>query len=127
MELYIGGCSQGKLNYVLKKTGFSEEMVLDAEEITGRNIKREVLIINHFHLLVKNILKDGKIPEDTIKEIAEENPELIIICDEVGNGIIPVEAAEREYRERLGRILCGLAEKAVKVERIICGIGQRIK
>lgn len=127
MELYIGGCSQGKLNYVLKKTGISEEMVLDAEEITGRNIKREVLIINHFHLLVKNILKDGKIPEDTIKEIAEENPELIIICDEVGNGIIPVEAAEREYRERLGRILCGLAEKAVKVERIICGIGQRIK
>ncbi len=127
MELYIGGCSQGKLNYVLKKTGISEEMVLDAEEITGRNIKREVLIINHFHLLVKNILKDGRIPEDTIKEIAEENPELIIICDEVGNGIVPVEAAEREYRERLGRILCGLAEKAVRVERIICGIGQRIK
>ncbi len=127
MELYIGGCSQGKLNYVLKKTGISEEMVLDAEEITGRNIKREVLIINHFHLLVKNILKDGRNPEDTIKEIAEENPELIIICDEVGNGIVPVEAAEREYRERLGRILCGLAEKAVKVERIICGIGQRIK
>ncbi len=127
MELYIGGCSQGKLNYVLKKTGISEEMVLDAVEITGRNIKREVLIINHFHLLVKNILKDGRNPEDTIKELSEENPELIIICDEVGNGIVPVEAAEREYRERLGRILCGLAEKAVKVERIICGIGQRIK
>lgn len=127
MELYIGGCSQGKLNYVLKKTGISEEMVLDAEEITGRNIKREVLIINHFHLLVKNILKDGRNPEDIINEISEENPELIIICDDVGNGIIPVEAAEREYRERLGRILCGLAEKAVKVERIICGIGQRIK
>ncbi|BCJ99183.1 bifunctional adenosylcobinamide kinase/adenosylcobinamide-phosphate guanylyltransferase [Anaerocolumna chitinilytica] len=127
MELYIGGCSQGKLNYVLKKTGISEEMVLDAVEITGRNIKREVLIINHFHLLVKNILKDGRNPEDTIKELSEENPELIIICDEVGNGIVPVEAAEREYRERLGRILCGLAEKAVKVERIICGIGQIIK
>ena len=127
MELYIGGCSQGKLNYVLKKTGISEEMVLDAEEITGTNIKREVLIINHFHLLVKNILKDGRNPEDIINEISEENPELIIICDDVGNGIIPVEAAEREYRERLGRILCGLAEKAVKVERIICGIGQRIK
>lgn len=127
MELYIGGCSQGKLNYVLKKTGISEELVLDAVEITGRNIKREVLIINHFHLLVKNILKDGKNPEDTVKEISVENPELIIICDEVGNGIVPVEAAEREYRERLGRILCGLAEKAVRVERIICGIGQRIK
>ena len=127
MELYIGGCSQGKLNYVLKKTGISEELVLDAVEITGRNIKREVLIINHFHLLVKNILKDGKNPEDTVKEISAQNPELIIICDEVGNGIVPVETAEREYRERLGRILCGLAEKAVRVERIICGIGQRIK
>lgn len=127
MELYIGGCSQGKLHYVLKQTGIPEDMVLDAAEITGNDIKKEVLIINHFHLLVKSILKEGGNPEEIINEITEENAGLIIISDEVGNGIVPMEAAEREYRERLGRILCGLAEKAVRVERIICGIGQRIK
>lgn len=51
----------------------------------------------------------------------------IIICDEVGNGIVPASPAEREYRERVGRILITLAQKAEEVERVICGIGQKLK
>ena len=50
-----------------------------------------------------------------------------IICDEVGNGIVPMDAFEREYRERLGRFLIEVAKRADRVERIMCGIGQRIK
>jgi adenosyl cobinamide kinase/adenosyl cobinamide phosphate guanylyltransferase len=38
-----------------------------------------------------------------------------------------MDAFEREYRERLGRILITIAAKADRVERVICGIGQRIK
>ena len=34
---------------------------------------------------------------------------------------------EREYRERVGRLLIRLAEEAETVERIICGMGQKIK
>ncbi len=55
------------------------------------------------------------------------NDNCIIISDEIGNGIVPVEAFEREYRERTGRILIQLAQKAEEVERVICGIGQKIK
>lgn len=32
-----------------------------------------------------------------------------------------------DVRELTGRLLCGLAEKADRVERIVCGIGERIK
>ena len=35
--------------------------------------------------------------------------------------------SKREYRELTGRLLCELANKADRVERIVCGIGERIK
>ena len=50
-----------------------------------------------------------------------------MICDEIGNGIVPVDGFEREYRERTGKILVALAAGAKEVVRVICGIGQKIK
>ena len=61
------------------------------------------------------------------KRLLAANPDCIILCDEVGCGIVPLERAEREYRELVGRIQILLAERAVSVERIICGISQKIK
>ena len=51
----------------------------------------------------------------------------MIISDEIGNGIVPVDAFERDYRERTGRMLITLASQADEVVRVICGIGQKIK
>ena len=65
--------------------------------------------------------------KEKILSFIEENKECIIICDEIGNGIVPLDAFEREYREHTGRILIELAGKADEVVRIICGIQQRIK
>ena len=59
--------------------------------------------------------------------ILKQYPECFIISDEIGNGIVPMDAFEREYRERTGRILVDLANKAEEVERVICGLGQKIK
>ena len=57
----------------------------------------------------------------------ERHPDCIIISDEIGNGIVPLDGFEREYRERTGRMLVELADRAEEVIRVICGIGQRIK
>lgn len=127
MELYIGGYAQGKLSYVLRQTGLPADKVLDGAEVPEGCDMTKAGILNHLHLLVRNLLKEGRNPEDMIEKMIRQNPRLIIISDEVGNGIVPMDAADREYRERLGRILCSLAEKAEKVERILCGIGQKIK
>ena len=51
----------------------------------------------------------------------------IVIADEIGNGIVPLDAFEREYREQTGRAEILLAKKADEVVRVICGIGQKIK
>ena len=56
-----------------------------------------------------------------------EHPDGIIICDEVGCGVVPVEPAQRARREAVGRLCCRLAERAERVERIFCGLPMVLK
>lgn len=123
MKLVIGGYAQGKLEYVMKKYGAAPDMVWDGE-LPGN---AKMVVINHFHNWVKRSLSEGRHPEEEIRTFLERHQDCIIISDEIGNGIIPADVFEREYRERTGRILVELAEKAEEVERVICGIGQKIK
>lgn len=110
MELYIGGCFQGKYNYVLTKRKVPDERIW-----------------KDFHVWFREKMKEGKNPEQEAGEYLCRHPDTVVICDEVGNGIVPADPFEREYRERLGRMLITIAAGADRVERVICGIGQRIK
>lgn len=51
----------------------------------------------------------------------------ILITDEIGCGIVPVDPFERMYREETGRICCRIAAGSKEVWRVCCGLGQRIK
>lgn len=110
MQLYIGGYGQGKKEYVQKKTG-----------------NMAAPIVNDLHLWVKELLAAGQPAEEIVWDYYTKHPDCIFICDEIGNGIVPVEAAEREYRDRLGQLLIRLAKEAETVERIVCGMGQKLK
>lgn len=124
MKLVIGGYAQGKLRYILRREAIPEKLVFD-----GRlpDTEGECVVVNHLHELIREQLREGKDPEEAIDAFTAKNPSCILICDEIGNGIVPMDAFEREYRERTGRILIRLAEQAEEVVRVICGIGQRIK
>ena len=126
MRLVIGGYAQGKFSYVMERYGIQEAVVLDGT-IEMTTMSQKNVVMNHFHKWVKGCLEKGKNPEPMLEEFLKKNPNCIIISDEVGNGIVPMEPFEREYRERLGRCLIELAKKAESVERVICGIGQKIK
>lgn len=127
MKLVIGGFAQGKLNYVLQTYGLQQNIVWDSILQENQALPGETVIINHFHNWVKARIAVGGCPEREIMDFVERCPECVIISDEIGNGIVPLEAFEREYRERTGRILVELASRAETVERVICGIGQKIK
>lgn len=124
MRLVIGGYAQGKLNYVLRTYDLDEGQVLDSEmsEKTDKTV-----VFNHLHSWVKERILAGGNPEKELETMIERWPDCILISDEIGNGIVPLETGEREYRERLGRMLVEIAKKADSVERVFCGIGQRIK
>lgn len=131
MKLVIGGYSQGKLNYVLQNIN-SDFMVFDGTLPDDAQLQKVVsqkknVIIHRFHNWVRARILQGGNPEEEILAFLQKSPDSIIISDETGNGIVPVDAFEREYRERTGRILVELAKRADEVVRVICGIGQKIK
>lgn len=75
-------------------------------------------------------------PKDTLPALHELEPlppleELLgyeaVICDEVGCGVVPLERADRERREAIGRLCCALAREAQAVYRLQCGLAMRLK
>ena len=132
MKLVIGGYTQGKLDYVLGEKILTDFCIVEgklpnAEQLQGAKDSAKTVIVNHFHEWMRANILQGKNPEQEILEFVGNNPNSIVISDEIGNGIVPIDSFEREYRERTGRILVKLAEQADEVVRVICGIGQRIK
>ena len=126
MELYIGGYAQGKLQYVSNKYGIPAERISDGAVEDYRKMEGKV-IYDHFHLWVRRLMEQGVDVEAALEELLAAQPDAVIISDEIGCGIVPMDAFEREDREKTGRLLCAIAARADRVERIVCGIGQQIK
>ena len=124
MRLVIGGSAQGKLAYVLSTF---EDRKPDVYEGIPEDPVESPFVVNHLHLWIRERILAGGSPEKELEECLDRYPDCVILCDEVGNGIVPVDPLEREYRERTGRIQIGLAKRAETVERIVCGISQRSK
>ena len=113
MVLVIGGAGAGKRDYV-KSLGYSEQDIAD-----GLIDDRKVV----YHL--QNIVFDDpdRAPELFDQLLAKE----VVVCDEVGSGIIPLSARERQAREATGRLCIRLAQRARRVVRLVCGIPVVIK
>ena len=124
MKFITGGAYQGKLEYAKK-------LYLDADWADGAGCSLEELLscgaVDHFHLFVRRWLQAGKTPKELTKAIFDKNSSLIIVCDEIGCGLVPVDAFEREYREAVGRICTELVKYADEVHRVTCGAGVRLR
>ena len=51
----------------------------------------------------------------------------VVIATEVGGGVVPVDAGERDAREAAGRLACLLAQRADTVVRVFCGLPMVLK
>lgn len=135
MILVIGGYAQGKLEYVKDKYQIGEEDIFDfdvddiaeLERYSDGSFSDSRIVLNNINSLIKKELDDGKDPEELLEKILSKFNNAIIITDEVGNGIVPIDKNERIYREKTGRLQCMLAQNADEVIRVTCGLGQRIK
>lgn len=122
MVLIIGGMAQGKLDYVLGKTGYTRDDV--AYDFCSA-LNRPVLY--GLHDVVAQSLRLGGEPESEVRKIMDENPKIVIICDELGCGVVPIDPFERKWRDCVGRICCDIARSAERVERILCGLPMVLK
>lgn len=130
MILVTGGAFQGKTEFAktLKENLINKEQpkIVDAQTIMTENLQ-QIDIVKDFHLLIRRLLEQGLDARREVSKLLEKNPNLILVVDELGCGIIPADAFERSYRETVGRICCEIAADAQAVYRVNCGIGIRIK
>ena len=122
--MIIGGAYQGKLNYA-KKT-FPEVQWIDGEYCEKNEIF-QCEGIYHFHKYIERLLSEGEDISELAKQLKEKNPDLILVTDEIGYGIVPMDPFLREVRETTGRICTELAKDAKSVIRVVCGIPTVIK
>ena len=120
MRLITGGFSQGKVRYAQKKYDISDSEIVDAAVASRQKMEEAELVYNLQEFIREN-------HNGCVCELPAFREDAVIICDEVGCGVIPLSSEEREFREAVGRICCQLAEQAESVELVRCGIARRIK
>lgn len=101
LHVYVTGpMASGKREYVLDTLGISaSEAAFEVQEL----LRKE--------------------PDMDVAGLVEELSRFQAITQtEVGAGVIPLAAAEREWRERAGRLACLLASRADIVVRMVCGV-----
>lgn len=126
MVLVVGGSHQGKRAYACKRFGLPKENFIDGASCTLEELYHCVGVY-HFHEFMKKSMSNKKNLLDIHTLLREKNPEIIIITNEIGYGIVPIDPFERRYREQTGRICCKLAEASSQVYRVVSGIGMMIK
>ena len=108
MIMITGGSFQGK-------TDFAKSHFPDRERIV------------HFEEEILKCIRENKDPQKYTEHVIEQHPHAVVLMDEIGNGIVPVEKEERVWREAAGRAGCILAEHSEEVYRVMVGMGVRIK
>lgn len=107
------------------------------EEVVDEVEQDQPIIFNHFHNMVRCLYLDDTVDhKDSVEEIETYLWSRLqktlknckwILCDEVGNGVIPISGADRDYRMVVGRLQSRLAKEAEEVYRMTCGMPTKIK
>jgi adenosylcobinamide kinase/adenosylcobinamide-phosphate guanylyltransferase len=124
MHFIFGGRGMGKLDYakgLVADPVVCDLSACDAEEIFSADI------LYGAHLLVKRLMHEGRQPEEYFRGMLERLAGKIVIGDEVGSGIVPVDAFERAWRDEVGRVYQLLAAHAKRVTRVWAGLPQELK
>ena len=121
MVFIFGGAYQGKREFAENTFSIGAE---------------EERLIDNLNEWIRNLVEDGRDSDagvdaliaDIEKRERELNgQEVIVVMDDVSQGLVPMDAVDRAYREANGRAMIKLAKHASAVYRVFCGIGTRIK
>ncbi len=120
MYLIIGGRSQGKLDFAKNLIKNAKVLNCEKEDI---NFGIDFDIVFNIHIFIRKLLEKDIEPEAWFEQRLKFFENKILIGDEVGSGIVPVEAFERKWRDEVGKTYVFLAKNSQKVYRVWAGIG----
>ena len=113
MLLVVGGCASGKRTFV-QSLGYAPEQMANA------TIDDAPVIFNVQDLATSC----GLSAQELAAKLLEKD---VVIGNEVGSGVIPLQAKDRETRELVGALYRILAEQADAVVRMVVGIPTVLK
>ena len=109
MILVVGGMASGKRSYV-ESLGF-------ASSSFDEGVLGSALVLYG----LEDILRAGALSDDQFEVLCTKD---VVVCTEVGSGVVPMDKQERVWRELVGRTTATLAARATCVVRMVCGIPQ---
>ena len=124
MKMIIGGAFQGKTALSMEK--YPDIVWVDGADADWNLIGTAKGILN-FHEFIRNEMQKKKDVSGLAEQLISCNPDVVLVSDEVGYGVVPIDAFDRAYREAVGRICTKLAAYSSDVTRVVCGIGTVIK
>lgn len=132
MHLVIGGAYNGKRNYVTTKLTKEGQTwtYIDASEYKSlreavTDIKGLLVVDNIHQWLANTTLSELEAIETIITTFLEK--QVIFILTEMGRGIVPIEASQRQLRDTIGRLYQQLFQQADEITRIWYGLSQTLK
>jgi adenosylcobinamide kinase/adenosylcobinamide-phosphate guanylyltransferase len=114
MILVVGGRGAGKMAYVKSAYGYADSDI-SAAEFDSRPVLADL----------QSLVREKPVPPEALLPGLMKRK--IIICDEVGCGVVPLDPGERAWRDRVGRLCALLAARADRVIRVCCGLPVFIK
>lgn len=112
MILVIGGIASGKRTYV-RSLGYTDEQM-------SPELAADAPVL----LALEELLHHGPLSEQDMQAVLAKD---VVVCCEVGSGVVPIDADERTWRELVGRTCAKLATEAEQVVRMVCGIPLQLR
>lgn len=142
MKLVIGGNYQGKKEAACRLFGLDMSDFADGKTCAFADIF-SCRAISDFQEFIRRYMLEPEAAQDLTEnpaavqeqdplgmlpqQLAERNPQICIVSNEIGYGVVPIDAQEREWRELTGRVCCRIAEASDTVVRVAAGIPMVIK
>ena len=125
MILIFGGAYQGKTGYAKENWNFTDSDIFICEESLSIDLSKKVIV--GLEKFIFACTCEGSEAKDVLKSYEESMTDKIFIVDDISQGIVPMDADRRAWREAVGRTLLWLGREADEVHRVFCGLGQRLK
>ncbi|HLR60214.1 MAG TPA: bifunctional adenosylcobinamide kinase/adenosylcobinamide-phosphate guanylyltransferase [Pseudogracilibacillus sp.] len=144
MHVITGGAYNGKWEFVKQlynltnETDFIKYSGYNNDELPNdfSNIQTQYLIIQNLELYVKAFFENEKSVPSQIEKFVlnclnwqEQNPNalLILIGSDISKGVVPIDKADREWRDMTGIMYQKLVQMSERFDIIWYGINRQLK
>ncbi|MBO0334165.1 bifunctional adenosylcobinamide kinase/adenosylcobinamide-phosphate guanylyltransferase [Sneathiella sp. CAU 1612] len=108
-----------------------EEPLNLCDALAKHSAKDRVILVDCLTLWLSNLMASGQPVEEEFKKLIARLQKLtgpvVLVSNEVGQGIVPDNALARAFRDHAGRLHQQVAEIAEEVYFITAGIPQKLK